>query len=234
MTSPLASGNSRRATPLSKDTEQLIVTMNQQFVVMTADDRQSIAVSLGILVGQRGVDGANIISHLTNTILKTVRGVFSRGEVASGGTALKITTALASGSTALASGSIALASGSAKVLLAIRTPAFTQPESESDDSLDLDMEYDEALASGAVPNNANSTILAEWQRHPNYDAGMRIVQLCTFWIANGLPVYRFSFFVSWLRAQSPGIVGHINHSSHFVDEICFSLSRALQESRCAA
>ena len=81
---------------------------------------------------------------------------------------------------------------------------------------DSDSDLDIGAASGAGVEGDNPSTLEQWRRHPNYPIGMRIAQLSTFWITNGLPCERFPLFLSWLHAQCPGLVGNINHSFHFL------------------
>ena len=87
----------------------MVATIAQKFNMMTADDRASIAKLFGIRVGQRGIDGARILEHLTNMNINSVRTLIARGTRTM--VPLAIRTALPSGSSAMASGR----SGSAEV-----------------------------------------------------------------------------------------------------------------------
>jgi len=117
------------------------------------------------------------------------------------------------------------ASGGEAVLPPCVVPALDEAR-ESDSDMDADL--DPAVATEDL------SCLEKWQRHPNYEIGMRMAQLSTFWITHGLPVYKFPSFVSWLHAQSPGMMGNLNHSEHFLAEFASSLGTSLKECTIAA
>eukprot|EP00974_Lingulodinium_polyedra_P094336 9143043-Lingulodinium_polyedra.AAC.1 len=115
------------------------------------------------------------------------------------------------------------------VAIPVRSSVVTDAEasvSESDSSLNLDMDM--------VAKSENPSCLEQWRRHENYDIGMRMAQLATFWLTNGLPNYKFPSFLAWMDEQCFGLVGDTNHSYHFLDEFAASLGGALKDSMCAS
>ena len=122
---------------------------------------------------------------------------------------------------------VAMSAGGSQAILPCVLPVVGAAEARESDS-DVDLDVDQTV------EVKSQSCLEEWQRHPNYEIGMRMAQVSVFWISNGLLVYRFNFFVSWLHAQTPGMVGNLNHSEHFLDEFASSLGRSLKECTCAA
>ena len=70
-------------------------------------------------------------------------------------------------------------------------------------------------------------VLPKWRAHPNYDISMRQAELATFWISAGLPDNRWPEFLTWFARTAPGVLGNVNHSSHWLREFGFSLTRTL-------
>ena len=221
---PLTGYGRGRGRSLSLDAHQIVQNMIYALDSVAASDLTCAAELLGIPSRERGVDGPVVVSHLTQIKIKTLRGMWRSARRAPS------TVAGVRGShQVLASGSVSgmLASGSEAVLPPCAVPVLGTAEARESDS-DVDLELDPTVAI------QDQSCLEQWQRHPNYEIGMRMAQLTTFWITQGLPGSKFPLFVSWLHAQSPGMMGNINHSEHFLDEFAYSLGSSLKECTCAA
>ena len=187
---------------LGFDAYQIIANMIQALGARTDEDLTRAGELLGIPKRQRGIDAQTIISHLTSINVKSVRSIRDGmrnsnyrvyGRVASG--------TMSSNNNELPNGT------DCSSLPVVDTTTTATSSSELGDSEgQSDSDLDIGAASGAGEEDDNPSILDQWRRHPNYRIGMRIAQLSTFWITNGLPCDRFPLFLSWLRAQCPGLV----------------------------
>jgi len=82
------------------------------------------------------------------------------------------------------------------------------------------------MTAGCQPLAAEG-VLTKWRTHPNYDIIMRQAELATLWISAGLPHNRWPELLSWLARTGTGVLGNVNHSSHWLREFGFSLTRTL-------
>ena len=213
---------------------------------VSADRRASIAELFGIAPKQRGVDPSALVAGLTCLNVKTIRGIYTSlvdnkwlGQTCMNRSRGGARKAL------LTMGSQKLAIGSSELQAARPLPARPLPDigggdldegerdSEEDFLSSSDMEASVAPA-GKVHGQLQ---LDKWREHPHYTCGIRMAQLCTFWITSGLPLSKFTGFVGWANnlvafgTEQP--LGNINQSHHFLLEFASSLSQAVRFSVCA-
>ncbi len=111
--------------------------------------------------------------------------------------------------------------------------AAVDKECDVDEMDDID-DIDGPATGGELPAIGGVHLLDQWRQHSNYRAGMHVAEVTTFWITAGLPDYRFEEFMAWATARFPGQFGDVNHSKHWVQEFCTSLTKAVQRNTAAS
>ncbi len=182
----------------------------------------SLADLFGI-VGQRGPDAAAVVAELSGVNVKTVRRV-QTCLAKNGWSAGQLCPMMPrSRKRRRANAAAAAPATAAAAAVAVATVDDIIPVTVGD-SVPVTVGAGDSVPA-TVGDRVPSSLLAKWERHPNFKIGLRMAELATFWTTSNLPVSKFVSFLTWASCHFPGAFGAVNHSKHFVDDFSGSLLR---------